>query len=174
MSSLPSTIVILNNDRPNPNCVVCTNAYLGLTVDPEMTLQELLLHLSDEGSKPHVPGELTIQHGDRLLYDIEYDDHLDKSLETLIKSGDELLITNDNDEDENLNHSLLIFCHFDKGVERVQWTGDLLNLPKRPAPAVEEPNIPSSPMKRPFEEEPSPSSSKAARLIVLDDNLPSD
>ena len=152
-------------NRPNPQCVVCTNAYLGLTVAPDMTLQELVLHLSDPGSKPDLPGELTIQQGERLLYDVEYEDHLDKPLDSLIQSGDHLLITNDCDEDDQRNHSIVAFCYFDASVEKVEWSGNVSNLPARPVPIVEEAPPPPSPNKRKAED----GGSSREKVIVLDD-----
>lgn len=182
--------------KPNPECQVCTNAYFSLTISPRTTLQQLLDFLGDEHSKPHLEGELTVQIGEKLLYDVEYEDHVEKDLVDLgVQSASQLLVTNDHDDDESKNHSVLFFVKVDESAQDgfIKVGGDLdAVLPTRPLPpqapasetetaVVEQDTDAKSPKKRKYKDDAdvkgtSPSSKKRkgdkviTEVVVLDDD----
>ena len=124
--------------KPHPECQVCTNAYFSLTVSSRTTLQQLIDFLGSDDSKPRLEGELTLQVGEKLLYDVEYEDHVDKALVDIgVQSASQLLVTNDHDDDESLNHSVVFFVKVDETADAgyIEVGGDLDGvLPTRPLP----------------------------------------
>jgi hypothetical protein len=91
--------------KPNPKCLVCTCNYLLLHINLDLSLGELISALQEI-----VNGELAIQKGNELIYDVEYEDLVDKKLAELVKDGDELLVTSDDD----VCYSIVLFV---KSVE---------------------------------------------------------
>lgn len=163
---------------PNPQCPVCTNAYLSLTTHPDTTLQQVLDRLGNADLKPALSGEFTIQEGERLLYDVEYEDHLESTLSGLgLKEGSQLLVTNDHDDDERKNHSLVLFLRFEETKKGdIVLGGDLERLPTRPPPLAPPPDDQlealSSSKKRGAVESPARSpASKKAKVINVDDEF---
>jgi ubiquitin-like 1-activating enzyme E1 B len=118
-----------NSPLPNPECQVCSNGYLVLKIDTNQPL--LLLVKALQQSDVNIPGELTIQQGERLFYDIEMDDNLDIPLSQLgVKHNSQLLVTNDYDQDENQNYCIVLFIeHWDR--DDIKFEGDF-KFPTRP------------------------------------------
>ena len=78
--------------KPNPKCLVCTCNYLLLHIDLEKSLGDLI-----NGLQQIVQGELAIQKGNELIYDVEFEDLVDKKMSEIAKDGDEMLVTSDDD-----------------------------------------------------------------------------
>ncbi|KAI8895316.1 hypothetical protein BC833DRAFT_529591 [Globomyces pollinis-pini] len=96
--------------KPNPNCVVCTNGYFELECNLETTTIAQLLKKVQDPKGLNLQGDLTVQEGTRFLYDMDFDDNLDLTLSELeIRAGSELTLTNDYDEDETQNHTVVLF-----------------------------------------------------------------
>jgi hypothetical protein len=166
--------------KPNPQCQVCSNAYLTLTISPSTTLEELIEYLSKEESKPYLEGELTFQVGEKLLYDVEFEDHVKEKLVTIgIEQGAHLLVTNDHDTDESLNHSVVFFVTVDESIKKskIKVGGDLDGpLPIRPSAITtnftsNESATISSPKKRKLDEDQqilSPNAKKKSKVEVIE------
>ncbi|KAJ3319225.1 E1 ubiquitin-activating protein uba2 [Boothiomyces sp. JEL0866] len=89
--------------KPNPKCAICSNNYITITIELEKPLSALIELVREM----NISGDLTIQDRHRLLYDIDFEDNLESSLESLgIKKGTQLTITNDDDDDFN-NYSII-------------------------------------------------------------------
>ncbi|KAI9011280.1 hypothetical protein BC832DRAFT_582449 [Gaertneriomyces semiglobifer] len=88
---------------PNPQCPVCTTGALTLAINTsKATLRRIIEQVvqSDLG----LPGDITAQEGERLLYDFDFEDNLDRPLKDLgISHSSKVVITNDYDEDESKN-----------------------------------------------------------------------
>ncbi|KAI8911481.1 hypothetical protein EDD86DRAFT_202483, partial [Gorgonomyces haynaldii] len=96
--------------KPNPQCSVCTNAYYTLDASNTFMLQDILDKVVKELD---LEGEITIQSGSKLLYDVEFEDNLKKLLKDLM-DGQTITITNDHDDDPEQNHSVVITVRFGK------------------------------------------------------------
>ncbi|KAL1918225.1 uncharacterized protein VTP21DRAFT_3491 [Calcarisporiella thermophila] len=83
---------------PNPECRVCNNHYCILRTDvSKATLRSVIKGIDQEFKTGY---EVIVAERDRILYDIEFDDNLDRTLESLaITDGKMLSITRD-DESE--------------------------------------------------------------------------
>lgn len=111
------THVLVNENPPTPNinCAVCSSGYLTLRVDvSSFTLKNILHEVIGSGDKQglDIQGEVSIQDGDRLLYDVELEDNLNSTLKDLgVVHGSKLTVINDYDEDATKNICIIIFIH---------------------------------------------------------------
>ncbi|KAJ3163708.1 E1 ubiquitin-activating protein uba2 [Geranomyces michiganensis] len=103
--------------KPNPMCSVCTISSFSLDLNTEMsTLGDLLDMVQKSPSSDSdglgIRGEISIQEGDRLLYDVDFDDNLDETLADLgIKQASRVLVTNDDYDDETKQGNYLIMLY---------------------------------------------------------------
>ncbi|KAJ8328967.1 E1 ubiquitin-activating protein uba2 [Batrachochytrium dendrobatidis] len=94
---------------PNPECAVCTVGYFTLRINTHTTsLKDVIdkVVVSGEFGEGSIrdglglAGEITIQNDIGLLYDVEFDDNIDTTLEALgVTAQTKLCITNDDDDD---------------------------------------------------------------------------
>ncbi|KAJ3023522.1 E1 ubiquitin-activating protein uba2 [Thoreauomyces humboldtii] len=130
--------------KPNPNCGVCSINSFSIAINTETaTLGDLLEHVQappgpngDGGIG--VTGEIAIQEGDRLLYDVEFDDNLDMPLKELgLKHATRVMITNEDDDEPDKN--VIITLHLDHrhNMSKSEYIleGDRTLVP-RPRPAA--------------------------------------
>ncbi|KAJ1680153.1 E1 ubiquitin-activating protein uba2 [Spiromyces aspiralis] len=102
-----------NSERlmpPNAACSVCRKRYMTISIRSfdEVTLGdvvEYLLGLSDGGGKDiGLTDEFTVTEGDRILYDVDFDDNLSKTLRQLsVGRGSCFVVV---PEDENIGGSM--------------------------------------------------------------------
>ena len=85
---------------PNPQCGVCRDAYALLQCDPSrVTLAEVLDGILDRSER-----EVSTYEDKRMLSDPDFDDNLDRTLESLsVTKGKFLSIADDNDEFETIS-----------------------------------------------------------------------
>ncbi|KAI8920775.1 hypothetical protein DFJ77DRAFT_426178 [Powellomyces hirtus] len=108
-------------DKPNPSCAVCTINSYTLAINTESASLGDLLEMVVKGSPGESPtsglgiqGEIAIQEGERLLYDVEFDDNLDMSLSELgIRHATRVMITNENDDDETGNSNVSVILYIE-------------------------------------------------------------
>jgi ubiquitin-like 1-activating enzyme E1 B len=92
--------------KPNPQCSVCTNTYLQVNVSLGTQLQVFVEQIVNDLG---ITGEVTMQSGNTLIYDVEFEDNFESSLLELgIKNNVELLLTNDDEEDSKC-YSIVLF-----------------------------------------------------------------
>jgi ubiquitin-like 1-activating enzyme E1 B len=92
--------------KPNPQCSVCTNTYLQVSVPLDTRLQDFVEQVVNE---LNIGGEVTLQSGNTLIYDVEFEENFELTLQELgMKDNDELLLTND-DDDETKCYSIVLF-----------------------------------------------------------------
>ncbi|KAH6601531.1 hypothetical protein BASA50_001569 [Batrachochytrium salamandrivorans] len=132
---------------PNPECIVCTVGYFTLRINTaQVKLQDLVntvILAGDFGQgKPNeglgLTGDITIQNDKGLLYDVEYEDNMDSTLDALgICSQTRLSITNDDDDDESRNVAVTLFIeHWDDATSgEFELLGNRLIKP-RPKPKL--------------------------------------
>ncbi|KAI8069578.1 hypothetical protein BC940DRAFT_236420 [Gongronella butleri] len=105
----PQLLMQETPSEPNPHCQVCqaTSAVVLLDVE-QATLRDLIHKVlvvpTDQGGMGMADDDLSVMEGDRMLYDIEYEDNLDTPLKDLhLKDGVILRIGSaDGDEDVDL------------------------------------------------------------------------
>ncbi|KAI8800035.1 hypothetical protein BJ742DRAFT_780778 [Cladochytrium replicatum] len=77
------------NCGKNPDCAVCSPSYLVLSADTsKATLNDLINSLKVNGKQQYNPTlfhdeELTVEESGRIVYDIDFDDNLEESLDKL-------------------------------------------------------------------------------------------
>jgi len=102
----PGLLVLEANSEPQEHCAVCRTSNVALKIDLHHTTLKFLLDnvvtpSTDEGGLG-MSDEVTILEGDRLLYDIEFDDNVEKTLEALgLEDGKILNIKDDNVADDD-------------------------------------------------------------------------
>ncbi|RKP04099.1 hypothetical protein CXG81DRAFT_109, partial [Caulochytrium protostelioides] len=87
---------------PNPACVLCHSAYATLAMDAATTFRDVVAVCQRPRAQHGVGlrGTLEIEEAGRLLYDVDFDDALDKTLvEMNVAPGQMLAVTNVIDED---------------------------------------------------------------------------
>lgn len=135
---------------PNKDCSVCSINFLALKINTNVaTLADILdgvicngtfgKHDASSSEGLGLKGDITIQRDQALIYDVEFDDNLPKTLETLsINNKSRLVITNDNDDDEEQNVTVLVFIEhldsFDK--TKFELIGSRV-LQQRPKPKIQ-------------------------------------
>ncbi|KAI9099384.1 hypothetical protein DFS34DRAFT_642694 [Phlyctochytrium arcticum] len=106
-------------DPPNPSCSVCTTSSFLLEVDTEKTTLRTIVEdvitkgdrSGDETTGLAIRGDIAVQEGERLLYDVDFDDNLDLPLSQLgIHDSTRLMITND-DDDSATPENVIIILH---------------------------------------------------------------
>lgn len=93
--------------KPNPNCAVCSNAWASWEVDTtRATLQDLLTVVAQKAAG--YSEECIIMNGSKMVYDVDYDDNLDKPLADLdIVDNATVSIADDNANDDEPQKSNL-------------------------------------------------------------------
>lgn len=172
-TELNNTFVVYGGDRanlllndplapPNKSCVVCTSSFFKLVVDPSKTVSDFLKALEGFG----MDGELTIQKGEMLIYDVEFDDNLGKSFESLGLDRGELTVTNDSDDD-NKNYCCIFFVTKGQGLKIV---GERKFTP-RPVPKLPVEEVEPS-KKRSGEELDAGNKKVKIETVLIDENAP--
>lgn len=94
-------------NKPNPNCSVCSVSFHDMAVDlKRATLQDIITYLQ---TSVDYTEELSINIGTKLIYDPDFDDFAEKTLEELgVTSGSSLTVKDEDDlDDENPPHTNL-------------------------------------------------------------------
>ncbi|KAJ3296727.1 E1 ubiquitin-activating protein uba2 [Borealophlyctis nickersoniae] len=90
---------------PNPECPVCSSRYLVLRLNTKTAKLKDVIEIVTEdpdGKGLSIPGDLTIENDGRGLYDPDFDDNLDRTLEDMkIHHGSRLTIQNEYDEEDS-------------------------------------------------------------------------
>ncbi|KAG2182557.1 hypothetical protein INT43_007488, partial [Umbelopsis isabellina] len=102
----PGLLVLEQNSEPQPHCAVCRTTNIALKIDVHHTTLKFLIDnilvASAESGGFGMSEEVTIVEGERLLYDIEFDDNVNKTLEELgLDDGKVVNIKDDNVDDDN-------------------------------------------------------------------------
>ncbi|TPX35763.1 hypothetical protein SmJEL517_g02005 [Synchytrium microbalum] len=143
--------------KPNPECTVCSTTYHILKLDPSKITLGFLLQDIISADKPGLgmagKGEISIQENGRLLYDVDFDDNVDTSLEGLgIKGGKLVSVVCDGEDEEGeyqISVSLMVDATLQSNFE-VQGNRDY-NKRRKPIPALTQPDEAS--LKRKAEED---------------------
>lgn len=96
------------NADPNPNCGVCRSRSSTVLVDFEKaTLKDLIYKVillpEEEGGAGMIEDEVAIMDGNRMIYDIEFDESVDLPLKEVgLKPGTILRVTQDDGHDVDL------------------------------------------------------------------------
>ena len=151
---------------PNPECVVCSSTYLILTLDTSSKTLRFIIDeiISKKENQIPLDGDLSVEEGSRLIYDVEFDDNLDIPLKDMnIIHGSRLVFTN---ESQDNNIRVVFMIQHQDGMNGFKLQG------KR---SFKSKMIPSqNPLKRSLEEENlEPSNEKKFKMeegsIVIDD-----
>ncbi|RUS20081.1 hypothetical protein BC937DRAFT_86396 [Endogone sp. FLAS-F59071] len=91
------------NSKPNPKCYVCQNTNIDLKVDVHnATLRDLVEKMvcaSEEDGGIELGEEVVVTESGRMLYDIEFEDNLDKTLADLgVVDGKMVSVTAEDDD----------------------------------------------------------------------------
>jgi len=124
---------------PNPNCAVCRNAYIELKIrSSEMTLSSLVKIASDL----ELGDELVVTEGERLIYDPDFDDNLDRTLLDLDCGPGKMVMVSD----ETGSKYPIIFIILDNTTsDELFKLGDVPTIAHRPsAPEPSEPETNSN------------------------------
>ncbi|KND02700.1 E1 ubiquitin-activating protein UBA2 [Spizellomyces punctatus DAOM BR117] len=148
-----STINPERLDKPNSNCAVCTTGSFILTINTRTaTLRDLVERViqqhpegEDESQGLGISGEITVQEGDRLLYDPDFEDNMDVTLKDLgILHASRVMITNDDDDEETKNVTVVLhIVHSDSLGESetlfiLDGDRDIPPRPRKPEPETNE------------------------------------
>ncbi|KAI8576590.1 hypothetical protein K450DRAFT_256340 [Umbelopsis ramanniana AG] len=108
----PGLLVLEANSEPQADCAVCRTRNIGLKIDiHHTTLQSLLNNVvtaSTETGGLGMSEEVTILEGDRLLYDIEFDDNAEKTLDALALEDGKILNIKDDEVDDDTGVNLVL------------------------------------------------------------------
>ncbi|KAI9286873.1 hypothetical protein BC943DRAFT_275368 [Umbelopsis sp. AD052] len=108
----PGLLILEANSEPQPDCAVCRTRNIGLKIDiHHTTLQSLLDNVvtaSIENGGLGMSDEVTILEGDRLLYDIEFDDNAEKTLDALALEDGKILNIKDDEVDDDTGVNLVL------------------------------------------------------------------
>ncbi|RUS34915.1 hypothetical protein BC938DRAFT_477829 [Jimgerdemannia flammicorona] len=99
----PQLLYLEANSAPNPKCPVCQNTNVGLKIDVhKATLGDLVTKVvcaSEEEGGIELGEEVAITEGGRMLYDVEFEDNLTKTLADLgVVDGKMVSVTAEDDE----------------------------------------------------------------------------
>ncbi|GBB90938.1 hypothetical protein RclHR1_01800023 [Rhizophagus clarus] len=112
-SRRPQIFLSESLNPPNPECRVCNNTHVILKVNTKKaTLRDFLdkvIHGQDDDMDI---GEVTVEEGGRIIYDVEYDDNLDVTFEQLQITDGKLVSVKPDDTDEQ-NSSIFAISHRD-------------------------------------------------------------
>ncbi|KAJ2963455.1 hypothetical protein NQZ79_g1581 [Umbelopsis isabellina] len=102
----PGLLVLEQNSEPQPHCAVCRTTNIALKIDVHHTTLKFIIDnilvASAASGGFGMSEEVTIVEGERLLYDIEFDDNVNKTLEELgLDDGKVVNVKDDNVDDDN-------------------------------------------------------------------------
>ncbi|KAH8556244.1 hypothetical protein BGW37DRAFT_5317 [Umbelopsis sp. PMI_123] len=108
----PGLLVLEANSEPQEHCAVCRTKNIGLKIDIHHTTLQFLLDKvvttsTDDGGLG-MSEEVTILEGDRLLYDIEFDDNVGKTLDALALEDGKILNIKDDEVDDDTGVNLVL------------------------------------------------------------------
>ncbi|KAI9300646.1 hypothetical protein BJ944DRAFT_272708 [Cunninghamella echinulata] len=121
VSRQPRLLVQEQPSEPNPDCQVCQATGVVLKVNLEKAtlrnmIEDVLLLPVDKGGAG-LTEEIAIMDGDRMLYDIEYDDNMDVSFKNLNILDGTILRVGSEDGDEDLDIIIQTSSSLDHLVE---------------------------------------------------------
>ncbi|ORY05605.1 putative ubiquitin-like activating enzyme [Basidiobolus meristosporus CBS 931.73] len=89
---------------PNPSCYVCRNSHATFKANLEtFTLQQFIDIVRDPSGSINMGEEITILEGERLLYDIEFEDNVESTFESLgLTNGKMVTVSSDEDSTKSI------------------------------------------------------------------------
>ncbi|RIA92600.1 putative ubiquitin-like activating enzyme [Glomus cerebriforme] len=110
-SRRPQIFLSESLNPPNPECRICNNTHIILKINTKKaTLRDFLdkvIHGRDEDDI----GEVIVEEGGRIIYDVEYDDNLDATFEQLQITDGKLVSVKPDDDTEEQNSSIFAISH---------------------------------------------------------------
>ncbi|KAJ2464766.1 E1 ubiquitin-activating protein uba2 [Coemansia sp. RSA 2322] len=120
--------------EPNPRCTVCRRRYLTLRVADlaRTTLGDVVDYLHMLAETEHnldLSSDLSIVEGSRIIYDMDFEDNMDKSLESLgLVAGKMICVTSEDDGGEDAQLGSAVPVMLSIAEARVQQGGEAVAI----------------------------------------------
>ncbi|CAB4412123.1 unnamed protein product [Rhizophagus irregularis] len=113
-SRRPQIFLSESLNPPNPECRVCNNTHIILKVNTKKaTLRDFLDKVIHGRNDDMDIGEVIVEEGGRIIYDVEYDDNLDATFEQLQITDGKLVSVKPDDDIDEQNSSIFAISHRD-------------------------------------------------------------